>query len=62
MDNPLRKVSKYTIDVVEELKRCTWPSRTELVQSTILVLIACGLLAVFVLGADTILQKVIESI
>jgi len=62
MSNPIRKVSKYTIDVVEELKRCSWPGRSELVQSSILVLITCILLAIFVQFADQILQTLIESI
>ncbi|EDM26316.1 hypothetical protein LNTAR_19632 [Lentisphaera araneosa HTCC2155] len=62
MSNPIRKVSKYTIDVVEELKRCSWPGKSELVQSSILVLITCILLAIFVQFADGILQKLIEAI
>ncbi|MDD7985801.1 preprotein translocase subunit SecE [Lentisphaera marina] len=62
MSNPIRKVSKYTIDVVEELKRCSWPGKSELVQSSILVLITCILLAIFVQFADQILQTLIESI
>ncbi|WP_420792878.1 preprotein translocase subunit SecE [Lentisphaera profundi] len=62
MSNPVRKVSKYTIDVVEELKRCSWPGKSELVQSSILVLITCILLAIFVQFADQILQTLIELI
>ena len=60
MSNPIRKVSKYTIDVVEELKRCVWPGKSELVQSTILVLITCIVLALFVQFADKILQELIN--
>lgn len=60
MSNPIRKVSKYTIDVVEELKRCVWPGKSELVQSTILVLITCILLALFVQFADQVLQTLIN--
>ena len=60
MPNPIRKVSKYTIDVVEELKRCVWPGKSELVQSTILVLITCIVLALFVQFADQVLQTLIN--
>lgn len=60
MSNPIRKVSKYTIDVVEELKRCVWPGKSELVQSTILVLITCIVLALFVQFADQVLQTLIN--
>jgi preprotein translocase subunit SecE len=60
MSNPIRKVSKYTIDVVEELKRCVWPGKSELMQSTILVLITCILLALFVQFADQVLQTLIN--
>ena len=62
MSNPIRKVSKYTIDVVEELKRCNWPVKSELVQSTILVLITCILLALFVQFSDQVLQFFINKI
>ena len=60
MSNPIRKVSKYTIDIVEELKRCVWPGKSELMQSTILVLITCILLALFVQFADQVLQTLIN--
>ena len=62
MANPIRKISKYTIDVVEELKRCVWPEKSELVQSTILVLVTCIALAAFVQGSDWVLQQLLSKI
>lgn len=57
-----RKVSKYTTECVEELKKCTWPDRKELVEATIVVTASCALLALFVFGADKIFQKLIDVI
>jgi preprotein translocase subunit SecE len=62
MSNPMRKISKYTIDVVEELKRCVWPEKSELVQSTILVLITCIALALFVQFSDRVLQALLSLV
>jgi preprotein translocase subunit SecE len=52
MSNPIRKFSKYTVDTVEELKKCSWPKKRELVESTIVVTVACLALALFVAVVD----------
>jgi preprotein translocase subunit SecE len=58
----IRKISKYTIDVVEELKRCVWPDKSEMVQSTILVLATCIALALFVQASDWVLQLLLKLV
>jgi preprotein translocase subunit SecE len=60
MNNPIRRFSKYTVDTVEELKKCSWPSRRELVESTIVVTIACLILALFVALCDWVFGFVIQ--
>jgi len=60
MSNPIRRFSKYTVDTVEELKKCTWPQKRELVESTIVVTVACLILALFVAVVDWVLSGLIQ--
>lgn len=46
-------------EVVAELKKSTWPTRRELVDSTILVVITMVLLGLFVALADVILSRIV---
>ncbi|NQZ57389.1 MAG: preprotein translocase subunit SecE [Lentisphaeraceae bacterium] len=52
MSNPIRRFSTYTVDTVDELKKCSWPKKRELVESTIVVTVACLILALFVAAVD----------
>jgi preprotein translocase subunit SecE len=60
MSNPIRRFSKYTVSTVEELKKCSWPKKRELIESTIVVTVACLLLASFVAVVDAVFGKVIQ--
>ncbi|MCM8533881.1 MAG: preprotein translocase subunit SecE [Lentisphaeraceae bacterium] len=60
MSNPIRRFSKYTVDTVEELKKCSWPQKRELVESTIVVTVACLILALFVAAVDLAFGSVIQ--
>jgi preprotein translocase subunit SecE len=60
MSNPIRRFSRYTVDTVEELKKCSWPQKRELVESTIVVTVACLILAVFVAVVDWIFGGIIQ--
>ena len=60
MSNPIRRFSKYTVDTVEELKKCSWPQKRELVESTIVVTVACLILALFVAVVDLAFGKIIQ--
>ncbi len=42
-------------DVLEETRRCEWPSRGELTESTLVVIVFLFLLAIYVGVADRIL-------
>jgi len=60
MSNPIRRFSKYTVDTVEELKKCSWPQKRELIESTIVVTVACLILALFVAVVDLAFGSVIQ--
>ena len=62
MDNPIPKIKQYYGETVQELKKCTWPSRSELGQHTVLVIAGTILLTAFITLSDVILQYVVKGI
>ena len=62
MANPFRKISNYCSDVVEELKKCSWPNKKELVESTIVVIIGCLILAFYVAAFDKVFSTIVRWI
>lgn len=43
-------------DVQTELSKCSWPTRPELVESTVVVIVSCIILAGFVGISDAVLM------
>jgi len=59
MTNPFVKIRTFSSEVVDELKKSSWPTRPELVGSTIVVIVTMLVLGVFVALADVVLVKVV---
>jgi len=57
-----KKAIGYLKDVRQEMSKVTWPTRAELWESTVIVLVLSGILAVFVFGADISLSRLIKII
>jgi preprotein translocase subunit SecE len=49
-------------EVKIELKKCTWPTRQELIGSTMVVVISVLILGVFVGLSDTVLMGLLRSV
>jgi len=47
-------------DVLSEMKKVTWPSRNEVVGTTVVVLVATVVFAVYLWGCDVIFYKAID--
>lgn len=45
-----------------ELKKCTWPTRPELMESTVVVVVAVAILGVVVAASDVILNGVLRVV
>ena len=60
MPNPIEKIRTFYLDTVAELKKCTWPSWDELIQSTVVVVVTAFLLSLFVFGADIVIRSVVR--
>ena len=59
MTNPFLKVRDFLNEVSAELKKSSWPTRKELVDSTLVVIITVLVLGVFVAAADVIFLRII---
>ncbi|MEX2381749.1 MAG: preprotein translocase subunit SecE [Opitutales bacterium] len=60
MKNPFRSIRIFWGETVTELKRATWPTRTELRDSTIVVVIAVIILGIFTSITDFSLFQVVN--
>jgi preprotein translocase subunit SecE len=60
MNNWLNKTRNFINETIAELNRCTWPSRDELYESTILVIVTVLLLALFVTAVDAVSKLAID--
>ena len=49
-------------EVNAELKKCAWPTRPELFDSTVVVIISVGLLGGFVAVCDVLLRELIRLV
>jgi len=58
----LARLSNYTLETREELKKCTWPSVAELKGSTVVVIVATTMMALFTVSVDLLLSAVIRRL
>ncbi|MFA4945012.1 MAG: preprotein translocase subunit SecE [Lentisphaeria bacterium] len=56
MQNPVHTIRAFFLNVIAELKKCTWPTRQELVESTTTVILSVILLSLFVWLIDWLCQ------
>ena len=56
------KAINYLKDVRLEMSKVSWPSKDELIESTVIVLILSGILSIFMFIADTILTRAVQLI
>ena len=49
-------------EVSAELKKCAWPTRPELFDSTVVVVISVGLLGGFVAVCDLVLRELVRLV
>ena len=57
-----RSVQFFLADVRNELRKSTWPTRGELIESTVVVILSVILFAVFVGLCDAVLRQFIELV
>ena len=60
MKNPFQSTRIFVGEMVGELQKASWPSRTELRDSTIVVILASFLLGLFTSISDFSLYQVVD--
>ncbi len=60
MKNPFRSIRIFSTETYGELQKASWPTKSELRDSTIVVIVAAFLLGVFTSISDFALYQVID--
>ena len=60
MRNPIQSIRQFYLNTVAELKKCTWPTRQELTESTVVVILSVLILSAFVAVVDWLSQLIIR--
>ena len=58
----LGRINEFVREVYAEFRKVTWPNRTELVNSTVVVIVVTVVLALFLGGVDIGLARAVERI
>lgn len=56
------RIQEFTREVLAEFRRVTWPTRQELINSTVVVVVVTVVLAFFLGGVDVALARVVERV
>ncbi len=56
----IEKVTKYFNDTIQELRKVAWPSRDELIGSTVVVVVMSLLVSIFIGVVDQVLNKMVN--
>lgn len=60
--NPFSNIITYVRESREELRKVTWPSRDEVTSYTIVVVVACIVISIFLWLVDTGLMALITTV
>ncbi len=55
-------IKEFSNDVVKEMKKVSWPNKEQLKESTIVVVVTCAVISVFVWFIDTGMTFIIKTI
>ncbi|MDT3739999.1 MAG: preprotein translocase subunit SecE [Candidatus Kapabacteria bacterium] len=56
------KIKKFANEVVAEMKKVSWPSKEQLRESTVVVIVVTGFLTAFTFIVDEIMTLIVKSI
>ena len=58
----LRRAKEFFGEAMAEFRKVTWPSRQELINSTVVVITVTVVIAFFLGGVDIVLARIVERI
>lgn len=62
MKKLVNNIRTYLEEVAVEMRKASWPQRRELVNNTVITLVASFVLALFIFGADRVISEILEYI
>ena len=54
------KIRTFVLETIDEMRKCSWPTRDQLFESTILVIVALILSTIYLAGIDQILYRAVR--
>jgi preprotein translocase subunit SecE len=57
-----RRGSRFLTEVIAELRKVSWPTRTVLMQSTAVVLVVVAIVSAYLAALDAVFSRLIDSI
>tara|TARA_Y200000002_G_scaffold125832_1_gene103393 strand:+ start:196 stop:378 length:183 start_codon:yes stop_codon:yes gene_type:complete len=58
----MEKITNFFDSVTKEFKKVSWPTQTELIDNTIIVVVFSIILAVLIFGIDQVYSTILEAI
>ncbi len=58
----IRRIQEFFREVIGEFRKVTWPSRPTIINSTVVVLVVTGILAVFLWVVDMGLARIVRVV
>lgn len=62
MANGVARTREFTMEVVEELKKVTWPDYQQLKNSTLVILVFVAIVAIIILAMDGAVRGILNLI
>ncbi|MCK4756682.1 preprotein translocase subunit SecE [candidate division WOR-3 bacterium] len=58
----MKKIIDYIRKIYTEMRKVTWPTRSELINSTIVVIVISAIVALIIFALDTIFSNILHLI
>ena len=58
----IKKIIDYIRKIYTEMRKVTWPTRSELINSTIVVIVISAIVALIIFALDTIFSNILHLI
>ena len=62
MKQIIPKIREYYGETVQEVKKCTWPTKDEFIETTVVVIVGVIALSIFIAVADYIMKQIIDTL
>jgi preprotein translocase subunit SecE len=57
-----RRGSRFITEVIAELRKVSWPTRTQLLQSTAVVLVVVAIVSAYLAALDAVFERFVDAI